>query len=892
MTTTSRRSTESPSPGSPNPFSRIAHKLAALRHDHDAKATSTVSLDRARKSPRNSSSTTDSSDKVPQLDLRNGVNSAPDVRPRANTAASSTSSTPQSPRSTPSQPRTDDEDPETPEEHNRYGAELHHPAKLVTIAEASGMPVDSVVTFRARIHTQRRMSKHLDFLLFRDQTHTIQGVLSHTHPNMVRWAQHLNPESIVQVTGTLQKPVQHVRSASHSGVEISIDTMYLVSPAHDLAFSNYKAPNTMHHRLEARVLDLRHPANQALFRVRHTITRTFRESLEKQNFMEMHTPKLQPAATESGASVFKVNYFGRRAFLAQSPQLAKQMAISADFGRVYEIGPVFRAENSNTHRHLTEYTGLDLEMTIQDNYHELIKVLDRVLKDIFTAAQAMPELDVVRERWPSSPIEWLEETPIIPFAQGIQMLRDDGRDVEEEDLSTRDEIRLGELVKEKYKTDYYILDKFPKSARPFYTHKAEDPKWTNSFDIFVRGQEICTGGQRINDAAELRASMVDAGISEDDMAEYLTAFDLGVPPHGGAGLGLDRLVTLLLNLGDIRYATLFHRDPKSLPARPPGLPHPNADTTKPRPGHDFPALEDLIANYGDASNTSWLDDRFQIWRHHTGAAVGYVKQGRLAMVIGDPLCDMRQYAEVIPAFIDFTARELKLTPIWMLVSEEVHEVLGHELGWRTLSCTEEQRTDADQHTGPHGQLARRVEREGVKIRELRPDSAFIDRANTAIEAWRSTRKGKQVHLTEIRPWVDMSHRRYLAAEKGDQVHGLVVLAQLAPRHGWQVKWALDFPGAPNGTIDVLIETALASITGSVTFGVGASEKLTPGEQLHGTRAKFLAKTYEAIVKSLGLNRKTEFRRKFGVLGEQVYICYPKHDVTLKDLRDVVKFFED
>ncbi|EEY17025.1 aspartyl-tRNA synthetase [Verticillium alfalfae VaMs.102] len=730
MTTTSRRSTESPSPGSPNPFLRIAHKLAALRHDHDAKTTSTVSLDRVRKSPRNSSSTTSSSDKVPRLDLRNGVNSAPDVRPSANAAISSTPSTPQSPRS---QPRTDDEDPETPEEHNRYGAELHHPAKLVTIAEVSSMPVDSVVTFRARIHTQRRMSKHLDFLLFRDQTHTIQGVLSHTHPNMVRWAQHLNPESIVQVTGTLQKPVQHVRSATHSGVEISIDTMYLVSPAHDLAFSNYKAPSTMHRRLEARVLDLRHPANQALFRVRHTITRTFRESLEKQNFMEMHTPKLQPAATESGASVFKVNYFGRRAFLAQSPQLAKQMAISADFGRVYEIGPVFRAENSNTHRHLTEYTGLDLEMTIQDDYHELIKILDCVLKDIFTAAQAMPELDVVRERWPSSPIEWLEETPIIPFAEGIQMLRDDGRDVEEEDLSTRDEIRLGELVKEKYKTDYYILDKFPKSARPFYTHKAEDPKWTNSFDIFVRGQEICTGGQRINDAAELRASMVDAGISEDDMAEYLTAFDLG------------------------------------------------------------------------------------IWRHHTGAAVGYVKQGRLAMVIGDPLCDIRQYAEVIPAFIDFTA---------------------------------------------------------------------------PIEAWRSTRKGKQVHLTEIRPWVDMSHRRYFAAEKGDQVHGLVVLAQLAPRHGWQVKWALDFPGAPNGTIDVLIETALASITGSVTFGVGAADKLTPGEQLHGTRAKFLAKTYEAIVKSLGLNRKTEFRRKFGVLGEQVYICYPKHDVTLKDLRDVVKFFED
>jgi aspartyl-tRNA synthetase len=314
---------------------------------------------------------------------------------------------------------------------------------------------------------------------------------------------------------------------------------------------------------------------------------------------------------------------------------------------------------------LTEYTGLDLEMVISKDYYELIKVIDSLLKAIISAVQGMPELNIVRERWPSEDFLLLDETPIIPFSDGLKMLQDDGRDVSAEDLSTRDEIRLGELVKEKYKTDFYILDKFPANARPFYTHKADDPEWTNSFDIFLRGQEICTGGQRIHDAKLLRESMKEARIPEDGMEEYLAAFDLGPPPHGGAGLGLERIVMLLLDLGDVRNATLFHRDPKSLPEKPPSLPHPEADTTKQRGHTEPPPIEKLIANYGDASNTSWFDDRFEIWRHPNGAAVGYAKQAnKFAMIIGDPLCDQSQYGDVISAFVKFVTSELKLTPVW------------------------------------------------------------------------------------------------------------------------------------------------------------------------------------------------------------------------------------
>ncbi|KAI1090703.1 aspartyl-tRNA synthetase [Rostrohypoxylon terebratum] len=791
------------------------------------------------------------------------------------------------------------EQEEDDETKARYGENVH-PHELCSLEQIVNLPEGSEVNFRARIHTQRRLSQALTFLLFRNQTESIQGVLSHASPHMIRWVQRLNPESLVHVIGTLQRPKEPVASATNSGIEVLVYSIHLVSPANDLPFDNYDPPDALRQRLSRRVVDLRHPSNQAIFRIRSMIVRKFRESLEDQGFLEIQTPKLQPAATESGSDVFKVQYFGRTAFLAQSPQLPKQMVISADFKKVYEIGPVFRAENSNTHRHLTEYTGLDIEMSLRESYSELIEVIDRFLKAIFATVQSMPELENVRERWPSKDLIWLDETPIIPFAEGIQMLRDDGREVEEEDLSTRDEMRLGELVKEKYQTDYYILDKFPANARPFYTHKAEDPKWTNSFDIFLRGQEICTGGQRIHNAKDLRASMAESKISEQGMEEYLSAFDHGAPPHGGAGLGLERIVMLLLQLDDVRNASLFPRDPKSLPARPPMLPHSDADTLALRGPQNEPIqppIEKLIANYGDATNTSWLDERFEIWRHPTGAAVGFARQAdKFAMIAGNPLCDQRQYRDVITAFVDFVRKDLRLTPVWMLVSEEVQHILGSKLGWRTLSCAEEQRVDADQHhNSSKGREARRVQREGITIGEVvDPDEDFMARADSAIREWQEGRKskGKQVHLTEVRPWIDRDHRRYFAAQKDGAVVALVVLAQLAPRHGWQVKWAFDFPAAPNGTIEVLVEAALSALSGPVTFGAGVSERLTPGAQLSGVRAKFLANTYDVIVRNLRLGGKARFREKFGVLGEQVFICYPKRGIGVMDLQQIVNFFED
>lgn len=228
-----------------------------------------------------------------------------------------------------------EEDEET---RARYGNGLVTEAKeLLSIEEVQSRPEGEEVTFRARIHHQRGVSKHLDFLLFRDQTQSIQGVLQHDTPHFVKWVQRLEPESLVQITGTLQKPPEPVRSATFQDLEVKVYSIHVVNAAHDVPFENYEPPETTHQRLSNRILDLRHPSNQALFRMRSAVTRVFREVLERENFIEIQTPKLQPAATESGAEVFKVNYFGRRAFLAQSPQLAKQMTVSADFGRVFEV---------------------------------------------------------------------------------------------------------------------------------------------------------------------------------------------------------------------------------------------------------------------------------------------------------------------------------------------------------------------------------------------------------------------------------------------------------------------------------------------------------------------------------------------------------------------------
>ena len=421
-----------------------------------------------------------------------------------------------------------------------------------------------------------------------------------------------------------------------------------------------------------------------------------------------------------------------------------------------------------------------------------------------------------------------------------------------------------------------------------------DAKKTNSFDIFLRGQEILSGGQRIHDATMLTAKMEALKMDPATMEEYMTGFEWGCPPHGGGGIGLERILMLLLKLGDIRNASLFPRDPRSLPYKPPikQLRHPEASTLHPpwsgqdrAAAHiDFQPLEKLIANYGDASNTSWLEPKFEIWRYpNTGAAVGFVPHQGFAITIGDPLCHQSQYTKIIGGYLRYIKKERHLKPIWLLCGKPVEEVLALKYDWRTFSVAGEQRLDPGNNAaGKDGDVQRKIrhaEKEGVKIYDISLGTPVPEdvreKIDKRVEDWLKGRKGKQVHLTDVHPWQDVAHRQYhYSVDANGQIAGLVIMAQLSPEHGWQVKFSLDFPGAPSGAIEALVMHALksAAATGAttVTFGGGAMNRFTVGHNMKGTRVKVLSKAYHAIATELKLTNKSEFREKLGAVEDPVW----------------------
>ena len=305
----------------------------------------------------------------------------------------------------------------------------------VQLGDVSTDSIGQRVSFNARLYHARAMSVDMLFIVFRQQIRTIQGVLEygkygHISEEFVRWSGHLQSESLVHVEGHLRKPPHPVTGCTIQEVEIAIENLYLLVPVDTSAgrdteavdkvqdeerMSHFASTGPSRNNAADRIVSLRTPAMQCIFRIKSGICNAFRSALDEQGFIEIHTPKLQPAATESGAEVFKLNYFGRMAFLAQSPQLSKQMALSADFLRVYEVTPVFRGKNSNTHRHIMEYIGLDLEMEIQRDYYKAIDIIDEIFKTIFEQVYKIyyKEIAIVKEKFPHDNLVWLEQTPRI-----------------------------------------------------------------------------------------------------------------------------------------------------------------------------------------------------------------------------------------------------------------------------------------------------------------------------------------------------------------------------------------------------------------------------------------------------------------------------------------------
>uniref|UniRef100_A0A7S4KU94 aspartate--tRNA ligase n=1 Tax=Paramoeba aestuarina TaxID=180227 RepID=A0A7S4KU94_9EUKA len=322
------------------------------------------------------------------------------------------------------------------------------------------------------------------------------------------------------------------------------------------------------HRLDNRIIDLRTVANQAIFRIQSGVCTLFREILLKRNFVEIHSPKLIGTASEGGAGVFELGYFETKAYLAQSPQLYKQMAVTADLQKVFEVGPVFRAENSNTHRHLTEFIGLDMEMMFKEHYHEVLDQLEEMYLYIFDGLNERyrSEIEAVRRQFPFEDLKYTSPSLRLQWPDIIKLLRESGEEIGDyDDVNTTQEKLLGRLVKEKHGVDFYVVDKFPLSIRPFYTMPdPENPLFSNSYDFFLRGEEICSGAQRIHDPELLIERANHHKVDLAKIQPYIDAFKYGAYPHAGGGVGLERVVMLFLGLGNIRRASLFPRDPHRL----------------------------------------------------------------------------------------------------------------------------------------------------------------------------------------------------------------------------------------------------------------------------------------------------------------------------------------
>jgi len=448
--------------------------------------------------------------------------------------------------------------------------------------------VNDSVWIRGRLNSIRIKGGSCFMVLRQNAFHTIQGIYfkdgSEESKKMMRYLKSLTVESIIDIEGKVVEA--DVKSCSVTNVEIQLNRVYTVSKANsilpfnleDAARSEKEVEESQltdrpfprlgqELRLDHRWLDLRVPANNAILRIVSAVGQLFRESLYQQGFIEIHTPKLIQGESESGAGVFEVDYFGNLACLAQSPQLYKQMAISSDLQKVFEIGPVFRAEKSHTRRHLCEFTGLDLEMAIHDHYIEALQVIHDAFTYIFNGLETRfdSELDIIRKQYQSSPVTFTSSPCIIHWPEAMEILKQAGcqRDDYFADLTGAQELALGAAVKEKYDTDFFILDKYPSQIRPFYTMPdPNDDRYSNSYDIFLRGQEICSGAQRCHDPVLLQQILNNKGIAlGDGLQKYLQSFTHAAPPHAGAGFGLERVVFLYLALDNVRKASMFPRDP-------------------------------------------------------------------------------------------------------------------------------------------------------------------------------------------------------------------------------------------------------------------------------------------------------------------------------------------
>lgn len=426
-----------------------------------------------------------------------------------------------------------------------------------------GQHIGQSVVLKGWAQTVRKQSKVI-FIVLRDNSGLLQCVVEQNNQIAFDLAKELTEESVVEITGVVTADER-----SKLGYEIQVTEIEVLSGADAKkpipVFSPDFADVDVSLKADFRWLEMRRPETRLVFKVWTALQKGLRDYCLQNDFLEIHSPKLMSAASEGGAEFFEVNYFERKAYLAQSPQFYKQMAMSAGFDRVFEIGPVFRAEPSFTTRHLTEFTGFDLEMSWVESHVDVMNFWEAAIAH---ALKEVGELhgEEIKEQYDREIVVPTLPFPRITMKEAKEILQKLGVQSEREgDLSPEEEREICEYVKKEFGHEFVFITEYPVSVRPFYhMHSESDSGVTKSFDLLWEGVEISTGAQREHRYDVLLAQAIEKGVAPDSIEKYLEFFKFGCPPHGGVGGGLERMIVKLLGLSSVREAAFLSRTVKRL----------------------------------------------------------------------------------------------------------------------------------------------------------------------------------------------------------------------------------------------------------------------------------------------------------------------------------------
>lgn len=411
-----------------------------------------------------------------------------------------------------------------------------------------------------------RKTKNNYFVIVRDRTKSIQVYINvKENPEMISTIDSINLESTVEIVGFANMNTY----VKNGGIEFIPESISIISIAR--AGLPIDENSSQEHRMDWRFLDLRNPKNLLIFELQTVIEQAMREYWINNGFIEIHSPKLMSTSSESGSELFKLDYFGGNAYLSQSPQFYKQMAMNAGFEKVFEIGPVFRANPSFTSRHETEFISVDAEISWINSHEDVMCLEENWITYFMTKAKEklgkkVEELYGINIEIPSLPF------PRISLAEAKEIIRKEGYvSPKEDDLNPDDEKILSEFVRREFGHDFVFVTDYPVSARPFYHMRHENnPLLTKSFDLIYRGLEVTTGAQREHRYDILKSQILEKQSTENDakllesLEHYLEFFEYGTVPHGGYGFGLSRLIMKLLEMPNIRSVAFLSRNPKRL----------------------------------------------------------------------------------------------------------------------------------------------------------------------------------------------------------------------------------------------------------------------------------------------------------------------------------------